>query len=160
MKIIPHQAGFIDAYISGKLNFGLRRVFGNEPQYGFLIYGQPPASDRSKMLAEPPSANLEYGGVYEGRNQPAVLAHDIELMKSPKKLIPSLVRFQQFYFPSFGCGESLYEFTPFVSTTTQENDFTARNGEISVIGTRYAVAVSAPTGHISTVLPEKIESKA
>lgn len=73
-----------------------------------------------------------------------MLAHDVELMEGPKKLVPSLIRFQRFDEGSFGRGEPFYAF----ETGERINEVveTAVNREVGFRIVRFAVACRERAG--------------
>lgn len=85
----------------------------------------------------PAGYSEEHGGRFD-TNQSSMLAHDVELMEGPKKLVHSLIRFQRFDEGSFGRGEPFYAF----ETGERINEVveTAVNREVGFRIVRFAVA--------------------
>jgi hypothetical protein len=99
---------FVDRYREGTCNVGLRRALADECQYGFVISAYPSGGDRMDRAS--PAGYSEKCRSRLDSKQSAMLAHDVELMEGPQKVIPSIIRFQRFDDVSFGRGKPLYAF--------------------------------------------------
>ena len=135
--------GFINRYERGEINIGLWCPFRQQSENGFVIHakGTEWSWQGNKISTGTP---VNYRGAAQPglhSEQAPVLAYDVEVMENPKRIVPSLVRLQRFDNRLFGRGQSLYEFIPFVVASAKGID-AACDGEISVVGVRYAVAVS------------------
>jgi hypothetical protein len=73
-----------------------------------------------------------------------MLPHDVELMETPKRLIPSFIRFQRYDDTAFGEGQPLYEVAPLVISSS-ECGFATSNGKIGLVRSRYIVATCKRT---------------
>jgi hypothetical protein len=106
----PGEDSFIERYISGKLTIGLRCSAFEAPQYGFVIYSDPAASDRFKRRPDSLSDQVDSAESRFDMKQPPMLTHDIQLMEGPQKSIPALIRFERFDDLSLRFGEPIYSF--------------------------------------------------
>ncbi len=113
--------GFIHAYEHAEINFGLRMLFGEEANYGFVISAAHPTTSYSNNM----------GHDFDCQKT-LMLSDNIQKMEGVEKIIPSFVRFQRFDDSSFHGGHGLYKFRPFKSIS---------NGEVSLVTVSLAVAV-------------------
>jgi hypothetical protein len=105
---------FVERYMAGDINIGLRRASRDEPQYGFIINR---CDKRNWFEAETRGPSDGYRtGVYINGKQPSVVSNDIQLAESPERWIHSLIRFQVFDKAAFVLGKCLYEFGSLVPT--------------------------------------------
>lgn len=107
----PHsQTGFIENYMRGKLHIGLRRVLGEQPQYGFIIHSEPSTSGWNEPLDRTPTKYRERPGTSYDGQQTAMLPHDVQLMEGPQPWVSSLIRVERFDEGAFVLGQPLYAF--------------------------------------------------
>jgi hypothetical protein len=135
-------AGFVQAYLHGELELGMRDTLGEAPNYGFVISAMHPTGDDGREGAvhfNPYDTQLRRKNI-DGEKT-LMLSHNVEQMEGIKKFVPSIVRFQRFDDRSFPCGERLYEFAPLVAAAG-ENVATFDYGKVGVINKVLAVAVS------------------
>jgi hypothetical protein len=131
--------GFIESYCRGEIQFGIRRILADQPQYGFLIGAAHPSNrqrfEKWKCLAP----HAQAGGWDEHREQPYMLSHNVEVMEGVKRWVSSFVWLDRFDDVSFLGGEGLYEFTPFV-ISGGEGLRAESDRKVRVIHQRLAVA--------------------
>jgi hypothetical protein len=136
------EPSFVDRYVRNELHLVVRRTLPDATQYGFLIQAQGSSGFRDEIsrcgfptdYAEAQRANFDF-------QKPAVLTHDVKLMEEPKRLVPSLIRFQTFDQAAWKIGKRLYEFRTLESSPGVENHAVSGDRKINVVGLRYAVAV-------------------
>lgn len=124
------KVGFIDRYLRGELNIGLWAPLGDQPYNGFVVSVREPRRNGGDIGGGTNTLNTKASGDDFGIEASEVFSTDIELMEEPQKVVPSLVRFERFYNPSFGIGESLYEFAPLDSLKC---DGVGSNGEVHLV---------------------------
>jgi len=153
-------SGFIQAYLHGEINLGIRCALGDETNYGFIIAAAHPAgSDWRKRLAQSPGHETQLGGSDFDSQQALMLADNVEQMEGVKKVVPSLVRFQRFDDGLFRCGERLYEFVPFVVPCVEVGS-TRSDWKVSVVNQRLAVAVGKGRGENIETAPNGVDVNA
>lgn len=137
---------FIEDYRSGKIEIGLWCSFGVQAQCGFAISGiQEELPHGGKVVINAKSSEAPARSSRGYGQQRMMFPLDVQLMEGPQGVVPSLVRFQRFDNCSFGVGERLYEFLPLVGLCG-ERAGVPRDGEINLIGIRYAVALGERGG--------------
>jgi hypothetical protein len=137
------QKSLIERYVDGQLHIGLRRALWDETEWGFVIR----RCDEGDRLKGNPSRPLEgyLTGVVDDKEQPAMLAHDVELVESPERRISSLVWLQRFKDATFSGGKPLYEFGTLIAPRA-EDGFANSNRKIRVFWLRYAEAIGKGRG--------------
>jgi hypothetical protein len=134
-------AGFVQAYLHGELELGVRDTLGEEPNYGLVISAAYPTGNEGPegLHFNPYDIQLRRKNI-DGQKA-LMLSHNVEQMEGVKKFIPSIVRFQRFDDRAFPLGEPLYEFTPLVAVAGEDGS-TVDDGKISIVNKVLAVAVS------------------
>jgi len=128
----------IERYVRGYFQIGFRVPTRETPHYGFVVSALRPFK---KFDGKDISTARHDGlGAGDDREQPSMLACDVEAMEGPQPRIPSLIRFQAFNDATFAIGKPLYEFGPFISPG-EKGDFAFSNGKIHITMPRYGEAV-------------------
>ncbi len=142
------QTGFIDRYVRNELHLVIRSALPDLAQYGFLVEAQRPSRDGDEIaVGGLPADHGQPQGPHLDFQEPSVFPLDVELMEEPKRLVPSLIRFQRFDHLTWQIGEPLYEFRALKPAPGFENHLGLRDRKVMVVGLRYAVAVGERRSH-------------
>jgi hypothetical protein len=110
-RLARDKASFIDRYLSGEFHLVLRRAFPDESDCGFLIVHHHEAVGEGFVAPQDiGTGDLKISVIRDHGEKFSMLTHDVELVKSPKLLVPSFVRFQRFQAFPGDFRQRVYEF--------------------------------------------------
>ena len=131
------ECRFIDRYNSGNLYICLVGPFRDEAKPGFII-GADLSVDRDDIKT--PTHNAETRNLRLDGQKTPVFPFNIEVVKKPKVVIPSLVRAQEFEPLLFGSRKAFYEFTPLKALARGEDGRASRDRKVNLVKIGDAVA--------------------
>lgn len=145
---VPVVSGFAERYIKGGLYLACRGVFGKERQQGFTIGAYPDFCREDDVLGQD-TGECDVRGSYFGFEQSAVLSHNVQLMESTQRIIPSRIRLQRFDDRSLALGKPLYTFQS--AQRIERMKVGSKNWEVCFNIPRFAIACGkGGSKHIKT----------
>lgn len=162
-----HSSGsFIEAYARGVMHLGALCAFEKKPQYGFTWVADPTSRDGPESLAYPKPTDRGFCWSDIGGQKTLMLPCNVQLMASPERSIPSLVRFEIFDDVPASPGQLPYKFeAPVISSRKVVS--TPSHGEINSVrvedhfafgnGTRQYVQTTSDGVNIGACLDAELQ---
>jgi len=131
--------GLAERYRRGELNLAARCIFSDAPQDGFVLSA---IRENDFSLEDFTSSMIDKKALRDDIDvdKPAVLPHNVELVKLNEQRISSRIRFQRFDDRAWGGGQPLYKFFRPI-TPRKEGGFVSGDREIRIFWFTCAVAL-------------------